>query len=154
MFAHGIGLKLGWLSVGYSLSLCYIFVPALLFKRTNFGSKVLWVGWYPYSSFGVLSGYRRPLQVPYSLCSAFQLRLPALCLPYPRSLALAKDSLHTHTPWSYRFLFILQTLGPLSCLTPYLNLTTPMPPFLCLSPLQPCFLLPSASHDYFVTPSK
>jgi hypothetical protein len=36
--------------IDHSLSLCSIFVPVLLVGRTNFGLKVLWVGWHPYLS--------------------------------------------------------------------------------------------------------
>ena len=50
MLAHGISIKLGQLLWGHFLSLCCIFVPAFLVNRTNFGSKVLWVGWHPYHS--------------------------------------------------------------------------------------------------------
>jgi hypothetical protein len=49
----GMGLKLGQLLVGHSLSLCSIPVSAFLVDRINFGLKVLWVGWYIYSSIGV-----------------------------------------------------------------------------------------------------
>ena len=45
VFAHGMGLKLSWLLVGHSLSLCSIFVPVLLVDKTKLGSKVLWMGW-------------------------------------------------------------------------------------------------------------
>jgi hypothetical protein len=75
------GSQIGLLLVGHSLSLRSIFVPIFLFfgggvdfsrhgfsarqlptffvDRTNFGSKVLWVGWCPYLSMGLqeISGY-------------------------------------------------------------------------------------------------
>jgi hypothetical protein len=37
--SHGMGLKLGQLMVGHSLSFCSIFIPAHLVGRTNCGSK-------------------------------------------------------------------------------------------------------------------
>jgi hypothetical protein len=37
---HGMGLKLGWLLVGSSLSLCSVFGRAFLLDRTNFELKV------------------------------------------------------------------------------------------------------------------
>jgi hypothetical protein len=43
-----MGLKLGWLLVDHSLSLCSIFVSAFLLNRTNFRLKILWVTWCPY----------------------------------------------------------------------------------------------------------
>jgi hypothetical protein len=43
---------LGQSLVDYFLSLCYTFVPAILIGRTNFGSKILWVGECPYPSTG------------------------------------------------------------------------------------------------------
>ena len=46
------GFKLCQLLVRHSFSLCSIFVPAFLLYRTNCGSKVLWVGWYPNLSIG------------------------------------------------------------------------------------------------------
>ena len=45
-----MGLKLSWLLVGHSLSLCSIFVPMLLVDKTKLGSKVLWMGWCLYRS--------------------------------------------------------------------------------------------------------
>jgi hypothetical protein len=51
VLAHGMGLKLGWLSVG--LSLLHPPIPAFLIDRINFGLKVLWVGLYAYPSTGV-----------------------------------------------------------------------------------------------------
>ena len=53
MLAHGMGLKLGWLLVGQSLSLCSSPVPIFLVDRINFGLKFLWVGWCLYCSTGV-----------------------------------------------------------------------------------------------------
>jgi hypothetical protein len=51
VLAHDMDLKLGWLLVSHSLSLCSIFVPVFLLNRTNFGLKVLLMGWYlhPYT---------------------------------------------------------------------------------------------------------
>lgn len=39
-----MGLKLNQSLVSHSLSLYFIFVPAVLVGRTNFVSKILWVG--------------------------------------------------------------------------------------------------------------
>ena len=50
MLAHGMGFKSGQLLVGHSFVLCSI--HAFLLDRTNLGSKVLWVDWYPYPSTG------------------------------------------------------------------------------------------------------
>jgi hypothetical protein len=52
-------LKLGQLLVGYSLSICSIFVPAFLVDRTNFGSKVLLGVGVSIALMGFLLGYRR-----------------------------------------------------------------------------------------------
>jgi hypothetical protein len=38
MFAHGMGLELGWLFVGHSLNLC--FIPVFLLDRTNSELKI------------------------------------------------------------------------------------------------------------------
>jgi hypothetical protein len=58
VLTHGMGLKLGWLLVGHSLSLCSIpgAVPAFLVERIHLGLKVLWVGWYLYNSTAVPAG--------------------------------------------------------------------------------------------------
>ena len=54
MLAHGMGLKLGQLLVGHSLSLSALSpVPVFLVERINFGFNIMWVGWYFYSSIGV-----------------------------------------------------------------------------------------------------
>jgi hypothetical protein len=54
MLAHGIGLKLGRLLVGHSLSfLLHAQVPEFLVDRINFMSKVLWVDWNTYHITGV-----------------------------------------------------------------------------------------------------
>lgn len=45
ILAHWMNFKLGWVLVGHSSSLCYIFAPAFLVDSTNFWPKVLWVGW-------------------------------------------------------------------------------------------------------------
>jgi hypothetical protein len=66
---------MGWISsvasywLGHSTSSCSIFVPEFLFDRTNFGLKVLWVGWYLHPSIGrsvwllevASSGYMSPM---------------------------------------------------------------------------------------------
>jgi hypothetical protein len=44
VLAHGIGLKLGTLLFGHSLSLCSSPVVSFLIDRIDFESKVLWVG--------------------------------------------------------------------------------------------------------------
>lgn len=38
-----MNFKLGWVLVGHSSSLCYIFAPAFLVDSTNFGQK--FYGW-------------------------------------------------------------------------------------------------------------
>ena len=48
MLAHGIGLKLGWQLAAHSQSLLHPPMPAFFVDRTNFRSKVLWVGWCHY----------------------------------------------------------------------------------------------------------
>lgn len=61
VFAHDINLKLGWLLLDHSLSLCSKLVLELLEDKTNFvgGLVSLPLHW------GVLLGYNRwPLQVP------------------------------------------------------------------------------------------
>ena len=45
-----MGLKLGLSLDGLCFSLCSIFVPVFLLDRTNFVSKVWWVGWCSYLS--------------------------------------------------------------------------------------------------------
>lgn len=59
---------LGQSLVGLSLNLSFIFVPALLVGRTQFGSNVCgWLG-ILIDPLAVLPGYRRwPLQVQYPL---------------------------------------------------------------------------------------
>jgi len=49
---HGMALRLGLSLVDPFLSLCPSFVLVFLEDRTNFGLKVLWVGWGPYLSSG------------------------------------------------------------------------------------------------------
>jgi hypothetical protein len=62
LVANGMVLKLGQSLVSHSLTLRNIFVPEPLVDKTNFVSKVLWMGWCPYPSTGILSAYkRRPL---------------------------------------------------------------------------------------------
>jgi hypothetical protein len=51
ILAYRMDLKLGHLWVGHSLRLCGVFVSVVV-GRTNFGLKVLWVGWYPLPSIG------------------------------------------------------------------------------------------------------
>ena len=48
MLVYGMSFELGWLLVGHFFSLCS--VPTSILDKANFGSKVLWVGWYPYAS--------------------------------------------------------------------------------------------------------
>lgn len=52
IIARGMALNLDQSVVGHSLILCDIFVPAFPVGRINFGLKVVWVGWSPYSSTG------------------------------------------------------------------------------------------------------
>jgi hypothetical protein len=113
-----MGLKLGHLLVVHSFSLCSIFVPIFLLDRTNFGSKVLWVGWCPYPPLGVLPGYRRwPLQVPCHHCWSSWLRSPTLnfgSLPHPRYLGLPKDFTLPTAPaaaYLYSFSWSLSSLS-------------------------------------------
>ena len=47
----GMGLKQEQSLFGYSLNLCFIFIPAHLVGGTNFGLKVFWV-WWPSPSIG------------------------------------------------------------------------------------------------------
>ena len=49
---HKMGLKMYQLLVGHSFSLISIFVCVFLLDRTNFGSKVLLVGWCTHISTG------------------------------------------------------------------------------------------------------
>ena len=68
MLAHDVGLQVGSV-IGWPflqcLSILFFFVD-----RTNFGSKVLWVGWCLYSSVGVLlalgGGFLR-FHIPYAM---------------------------------------------------------------------------------------
>lgn len=53
--SHVMVLKLGHSLIGHSLNLCSIFIPAYLVGSTNFGLKVLWLGWFPYPIIGSLS---------------------------------------------------------------------------------------------------
>lgn len=65
MLAHGrVSSRVNhWLAIP---SVSAVSVPAHLVGRTHFGFKVLWVGWYPYPSTGVLPSYRKwPPQAPY-----------------------------------------------------------------------------------------
>jgi hypothetical protein len=55
VLVHGVGLKLGVLLVGQPLSLCSIPCPCISCRQVKFGLKVLWVGWCPYCSNGVLA---------------------------------------------------------------------------------------------------
>ena len=151
MLAHGMGIKLGQLLVGHSLSLCSIFVPAFLLDRANFWSKVIFL-WnlkvvavlipLPW----VLPGYRGwPLQIPYLQYYAPPLRSPTLT---PGSLSLGnlwlvlemtpipefyqlQISIHSHCP-----------LGPLSCHTPQQILAPPSPSQYLSHPVPSTHLLP------------
>lgn len=51
ILVHGMGLNFRQFFTGHSLGL-FIFVPALLVSRTQFGSKVLWVDFCLYASTG------------------------------------------------------------------------------------------------------
>jgi hypothetical protein len=53
------------LNLGHSLSLCFIFVPTYLVNMTHFGTKVLWVGCYPYPSTGCPGGDQFGLHIPH-----------------------------------------------------------------------------------------
>ena len=48
VLGHGIGLNLGQSLVGHSLYLYSIFISAHFVGRTHFGSKALWVVFFPY----------------------------------------------------------------------------------------------------------
>ena len=75
MFVHGMSLKLGQSLVAHSFSLCFIFLPALLVDRTNFGSKICgWVG-APISLLWTPPYHRNHPQVPHSHCYASEPRL-------------------------------------------------------------------------------
>ena len=80
MLVHGMGLKLCQLLVGYSFSLCSIFVMAFILDRTNFGWNFLQVIWCPYPfhlgfCLSLVGGWW-PLKVPCPSCQASCLRPP------------------------------------------------------------------------------
>jgi hypothetical protein len=52
MPVHGMDSKSDQSLVGHSFNLCSIFVPAFLLDRSNFGSKMLKMGWCPHPSTG------------------------------------------------------------------------------------------------------
>ena len=129
-----------------SLSLCSIFVPALLIGKTYFGSKVLWMGFILIPRLWVQPGYRRwPFPTarslswshPHRLSGAsptpglwFIITLPSspisIHLPCPLSTAL---SLHliplllipsTHLQWLFYFPFWVRFKLPPLVLPTYL----------------------------------
>jgi hypothetical protein len=63
-------MAMQWISrlAGYWVAIpSAIFLPDFLIDKTNFGSKVLAVGWCPYLSTGVLPGYRFHISTANSL---------------------------------------------------------------------------------------
>lgn len=59
---HGLGLKMGWSLVGFSFSICFICVPAILGQKFSRWFSV------PILPLGVLCGYCRWfLQVGYTI---------------------------------------------------------------------------------------
>ena len=107
LLAHGMGFKLDQLLVGLSFGLCSI--PAFLLDRTNFGWKVLWVGYHPYPSTGS-SAWLQEVASSGSMSLLRQAKLFSIDsweLSQSRSLGLPNDSLLPTTPGSCRFPFIL-----------------------------------------------
>ena len=88
MLAHGIDLKLGWLLVSHSLTLCSLLRACISYRQVKFWVESFVGGLVSLiAPLGFLSGYRRwLLQVPYPHSWAFCLRTDTLspgCLPHP-----------------------------------------------------------------------
>ena len=114
-----------------------------------------WVG-VPIALLGFLHDYRRlSLQVPCPQCCESQLRCPLILghLPYPRSLSLPGDAPNLPAPFKCRFSSIIMAIWPSLQFLPTPDPEHPTHTFLSSSP-QPSSLPPSASYDYFISPSK
>ena len=140
---------MGQLLIGLTLSLWFIFVPALLADRKNLGLKVLWVSWYPFHPLGnpvwlqevASSGSISPL-----------LRILAkVTLTDSWEPPQSQVSIDAYKPQTHKLPISIHSPLSLSPVSPYTWSYPPLSAFLIPSPTQ---LSPYASYSSFISASK
>ena len=142
-----MNLKMGWSLDGLSFSLCSIFCFCIFFRQEQFWVKKFWDGWVAsFFNWGPCLSTEGRLY-KFCLCWVFQLMSSSLgqrCLSNPWHLELSSSSHGSPPP----------TLLHISIHSPG-SLESSFFPYLILFSLHSTKSFPpSASHNYFVPPSK
>lgn len=127
-------------------------ISASLVERMNLEWKIVCVSWFPYFFKWAswlqevhFSGSKEPLLWLWAKVTPFD----CWGLPYPRSLTYSHNTCH---PIPLRIFSLSPGILSLSCVSLYTWPGTLQVTF--LSPLPPRFLIPSASYNYYILPSK